>query len=357
MAAVDRRLTLEERILVVEEWLRSGKDSAIVKERFREKFPNSVPPSRQTMHNLAKKFHSTGSVLDCNRSGRPRTGRSEENVELVQATFARSPRKSQRRASSELVISRSSVQRIMKELKLRNWRPHLHQQLNEDDPDRRAEFCEWFVNICDEDENFQDIILWTDEAQFKLSGEVNKHNCVYYSTDNPHLLMQKPLNDPGVMVWGGISSFGVFGPVFFDNHVNGDNYLEIIRDIIVPQLQQSHDLDDVVWMQDGAPAHYATSVRNFLDEKFTTWIGRRGRVEWPPRSPDLTPCDFALWGTMKDKVYHTRPRNLQDLKERIREQFFLLNSNPDLLKRICRSVYGRCRICIEQEGAHFEHLI
>ena len=24
---------------------------------------------------------------------------------------------------------------------------------------------------------------------------------------------------------------------------------------------------------------------------------------WPPRSPDLTPCDFFLWGYVKDNAY------------------------------------------------------
>ncbi|GBN56792.1 hypothetical protein AVEN_23056-1 [Araneus ventricosus] len=38
------------------------------------------------------------------------------------------------------------------------------------------------------------------------------------------------------------------------------------------------------------------------------WIGRTGLEDvpllpWAPRSPDLTPCDFSLWGYVKDKVY------------------------------------------------------
>ena len=160
------------------------------------------------------------------------------------------------------------MQRITNELKLKNWKLHLHPQLNDDDPDRREEFCQWFIDTCDENENFQDLILWTDEAQFKLNGEVNKHNCVYYSTHNPDLLQQRPLNDPGVTVWGGIPSFGLLGPVFFHNPVNDTNYLEMLN-VVIPELEESYDLDDVIWMQDGAPAHYATSVRNFLNEKFS----------------------------------------------------------------------------------------
>ncbi|EFN65149.1 hypothetical protein EAG_00038, partial [Camponotus floridanus] len=40
-------------------------------------------------------------------------------------------------------------------------------------------------------------------------------------------------------------------------------------------------------------------------------------IEWPPRSPDLSPLDFFLWGYLKSKVYKTNPRNLNNLRRRI----------------------------------------
>ncbi|CAF5164824.1 unnamed protein product, partial [Rotaria sp. Silwood1] len=52
-----------------------------------------------------------------------------------------------------------------------------------------------------------------------------------------------------------------------------------------------------------SPPHYAQSVRQFLDKKFPNWwIGRREPIDWPPRSPDLTPTDFFLWAIIKDCV-------------------------------------------------------
>ena len=38
---------------------------------------------------------------------------------------------------------------------------------------------------------------------------------------------------------------------------------------------------------------YGICVRRWLGRQFTgQWIGRRGPVEWPPRSPDRNPLDF-----------------------------------------------------------------
>ncbi|KAG8260666.1 hypothetical protein J6590_091835, partial [Homalodisca vitripennis] len=53
------------------------------------------------------------------------------------------------------------------------------------------------------------------------------------------------------------------------------------------------------------------------------WIGRTGPRDnalhsWPPRSPDLTPCDFFLWGYVKEKVFvPPLTHDIEELKNRI----------------------------------------
>ena len=59
-------------------------------------------------------------------------------------------------------------------------------------------------------------------------------------------------------------------------------------------------------------------VRRFLDQTFPDrWMGRDGPMLWPPRSPDLTPLDFFLWGYVKDIVYRTPVPNIDELIMRI----------------------------------------
>ncbi|EFN64531.1 hypothetical protein EAG_07520, partial [Camponotus floridanus] len=56
--------------------------------------------------------------------------------------------------------------------------------------------------------------------------------------------------------------------------------------------------------QDGHPAYTSILARIILNQKFPgRWIGLHGPQEWPPRSPDLTPMDFFMWGFLKNKVY------------------------------------------------------
>ncbi|CAF4941144.1 unnamed protein product [Rotaria sp. Silwood1] len=259
--------------------------------------------TRQAIHKLVKKFDDTGSVEDSPRSGRLTTVRIEENMQLVSKTFAQNPQMSQRRASLELGISRRSLQRLMQDLNLKPYKPRLLQALNEDDPDRRLEFCEWILNSTQEDPTLLDRILWTDEATFQINGCVNRHNCVYWSDTNPHFIIEQKLNVPQAIVWGGIWSNDVVGPLFLK--------------------------------QDGAPPHYGEIVRDYLDDIFVDWIGRRGTVEWPPRSPDLTPCDFSLWGIMKDRVYAQSSHYVNHLKSLIKQEFTSLNDNIEL----CQTIY------------------
>jgi len=193
--------------------------------------------------------------------------------------------------------------------------------------------------MCEDNPTFLDEIVWTDEATFKLSGHVNRHNCVYWSDTNPHFTITSQLNQPGITVWAGISSDGIVGPQFFDGTVTGERYLDKLKNFIIPALRQRPDFNNLYFQQDGAPPHYATVVRNLLDETFPDkWIGRRGPIEFPPRSPDIMPMDFFVWGVIKDSV------------------FSRTNLDHDLCTKVCQSVVSRCRECIGAEGVQFEYL-
>ena len=112
-----------------------------------------------------------------------------------------------------------------------------------------------------------DIIIWSDEACFKLSGHVNRHNCVYWADENPHFTIVSQLNKPGVTVWDTLSSEGVVGPVFFDGTVDWVNYLEMLRDVVVLQLIARANFAELFFQQDGAPLHYAL-IKKHIKKKY-----------------------------------------------------------------------------------------
>jgi len=48
--------------------------------------------------------------------------------------------------------------------------------------------------------------------------------------------------------------------------------------------------------------------------------------KWPPRLPDLNPCDFYLGGYLKSKVYSPLPKTLEDLKANIEREIKIIKN-------------------------------
>ena len=78
-------------------------------------------------------------------------------------------------------------------------------------------------------------------------------------------------------------------------------------------------------------------------------------LAWPPRSPDATPCDFFLWGYVKDQVYVPHlPLSTPKLKGRIRTAIETITA--DMLQTVWNAIDFRVEFCRITQGAHTEHL-
>ncbi|KAJ8977357.1 hypothetical protein NQ317_009554 [Molorchus minor] len=71
----------------------------------------------------------------------------------------------------------------------------------------------------------------------------------------------------------------------------------------------------------------------------------------PPRSPDLNPCDFFIWGDLKRKVYSVSIENEAQLWNRIQNAVQELQ-NEETLRRPNFNVLRRMEFCINENGGH-----
>ena len=101
--------------------------------------------------------------------------------------------------------------------------------------------------------------------------------------------------------------------------VTSDRYCDMLQNFLRPKL---HELEEDVWFQqDGATANTSHCSLSILREMFPGHlISLHGDIGWPARSPDLTTCDFFLWGYLKATVYARRPGTIEQLKEAIRQE-------------------------------------
>jgi len=98
-------------------------------------------------------------------------------------------------------------------------------------------------------------------------------------------------------------------------------------------------------------------VRDYLNEIFENrWIGTYGTIQWPPRSPDITPLDYFLWGHLKTIVYADPPTSLINLKNKINAACIQL-TEEQISRATNREFLRRAKACLNHNGEQFEQFI
>ena len=225
----------------------------------------------------------------------------------------------------------------------------------------RRSFGEWTQDQMETDPFFYRNILFSDEAHFWLNGFVNKQNCRIQSEDNPQEFLQTPLHPEKCTVWCGLHAGGIIGPYFFKNEegnqvtVNGDRYRTMIRDFLFENMEDI-DPNEIWFQQDGATCHTANETIELLKTKFGDKIlSRNGPVNWPPRSCDLTPLDYFLWGYTKSKVYAEKPATINDLETNIMRT--MEEISPAILEKVFQNWTSRIQFVKKSRGGHMSEII
>ncbi|GFX58220.1 putative DD41D transposase [Trichonephila clavipes] len=121
--------------------------------------------------------------------------------------------------------------------------------------------------------------------------------------------------------------------------VNGDRYRDMITNFFIPELN-NHDVQELWLQQDGATCHTAHATIYLLKDTFGDHlISRFGPVNWPPRSCDLTPLYYFLWGYVMSLVYADKPQTLDHLEDNIRRVF--ADIRPQMLEKFIENWTSR----------------
>jgi hypothetical protein len=351
------QLTREQRIFIVLEF-KETKSCEKVRRAFIEKFPLRSSPNKKTVYKTVSKFDEHGSILNRNKgnSGRKITKRTEANVAFVRQLITENPHCSVRRNGSGL--TKTTFHKILqKDIGMHPYKMQRKHQLLPHDYVRRRAFCNW---IAAQQPRFIERLVVTDEAAFSMNGSVNTQNTRFWSNNPPEdNVFENSLRREKLSVWAGLCGNGtVIGPFFYDANLNGEHYLQMLNESILPSLELAYTRNQSrqVWFQqDGAPAHRRNIVKDKLREVFGQRVLALGfDVEWPPRSPDLTPCDFFLWGYVKSLVFETQPPTLEILRERVEDAFERLKNDRTMIRRAVGAMMKRANTCLERNGGHVE---
>ncbi|KAJ4436304.1 hypothetical protein ANN_18935 [Periplaneta americana] len=228
-------------------------NAALARRLYQERYPQRQCPDRKTFVRLHYrlceygKFNSPGLGR-----GRPRSTTPEVQEEILEAVNM-TPSISTRRVALQVNVPHTTVWRLLKEYQFYPYHLQRVQALSPADYPARVKFCAVLLNM-----------------------------------------------------WAGIIGDRLVGPHVLVNRLTGQAYTNFLENTIphiledTPLINRQH----IHFLHDGAPAHFSRTARRYLDRKFPDrWIGRSGPIAWPPRSPDLNPLDFYLWGHLKSLVY------------------------------------------------------
>jgi transposase/AraC-like DNA-binding protein len=357
--------TGRQRVFCVEAYWAFRRSCKLVRACYRRVFGREHASDNRHILNQVYKFHLKGSIKD-DRKGKAGRKRqySDETVKKVDEFITEHPTCGQREAAQRLGISRSTLQRIVKKrLKMHPYKIQMYQRLSDYDKRRRLDFANAVLILIDEGKLDVNKIWFSDECHFWLDGYVNKQNYRFWAKENPYISRTTPLHPKKLTVWAALCDREVAGPNFFrEGTITGDSYLRMLEDKFIPEAYGHDMVNGYTYMQDGATPHRTAEVFECLAEHFGSrvigldypgWYGEG--LEWPPYSPDLNPCDFFLWGYIKDRVYKDNPKTLDELEEKI--VYEIRNIPRTILRKIGENFVKRLRKVVEAEGGHIEQFM
>lgn len=223
-------LTTEQKIHLIQCYGNGDFSYRYVIEKFHERFPN-VPVTKWAVCKLVKKFRETGSVLNLKKVKKS-YNEDDAATLLVLQSVREDPILSLRKRATQLqVVQKSTIQEILKQNKIRPYKPHFNQTLEDGDNGKRLDFCLWVGNkILGGNREFHKFIMFSDECMFSTNGTVASQHVRYWSDVNPVFrIPNRRQYFKKVNVWCAVSYYGIIGPYFFENTCNRISYLNMLN--------------------------------------------------------------------------------------------------------------------------------
>lgn len=357
------RLTSDDRSLI---WnLRTHKGWG--SWRMMKEFPNKSW-KRRSIDNVIKKIDREDTTDRKPGSGRPKSVRTDANIELVSELICsqddkphshKSPREIQRVTG----ISHSSIQRIVKkDLALNQYKRIAGQQLNNDCKIKRLQRSQQLLQRFPTGRSVRS--LWfTDEKTFTVETPLNSQNDRVYAQATSkrgvspvRLIRDRQHFSQKVMVSVGVSRMGKTGIVFIEPgaKINSKYYCQhVLGGALLPDIRARCQRYSWTLQQDGAPSHTARNTLTYLRRENVTFIEP---AVWPPNSPDLNPVDYAVWGALQQMVYQRRRfTTINQLKQAIVTEWGKLSQR--FIDRAISQWRRRLACVVQQQGGHIEHLM
>lgn len=133
-----------------------------------------------------------------------------------------------------------------------------------------------------------------------------------------------------------------------EEHINSDYFINKVIKPLIEKCEDEQPPKGLNWMIhfDNAKSHVSKKVQSFLLNSIFE------KMKHPQYSPDLAPCDFGVFGTVKNRlvgIQCDQENELQDEIEKILGQF-----SEDEIYNIFLGWMRRLRLCIQLNGEYVQ---
>jgi transposase len=325
----------------------------VKKGKTRQEVAEFFGVSRHAVGNAVKRFEEQGHHGNRSGQGRSRSSTTKEKVAEMEALLKVDPHtrmSSSRKLARRMGVSHWAVRTMLKEGGYSSWKDQKRQLLTEAAKKKRRERCPKLLERFAEGQHRD--VLFTDEKLFTVEQAHNQQNDRIWSRGRPPTVKrakQRAVKPKSVMVWAGVG-FNLKTPLVFippGVKINSAHYVDMLEREVLPWMEE---LDyPPIFQQDGAPAHTARATQGWCNEMFFDFVKKD---EWPPSSPDLNPCDYAIWSILESRACATPHTSVESLMNALKREWEKLDQAT--INKIVEQFPRRLQECIDAEGGHYE---
>jgi hypothetical protein len=266
-----------------------------------------------------------------------------DRLELMRAAYTNNPFTSTRHFANQFDCSMETVRKALHGAGIHHRIPAKKISLSANHKTARVRFATDYQHF-----DFSRVIF-TDEKTFKSSQHGRRH---LWRVDNSRYEPENVLSNTEsgrvtVNMWAWMSADGPGELVFLPERANGETYLQVLRDVMLPSvriLYPAAEMPEIKLVHDNCPIHTCGIV--------TDWINRQPgltALPWPSRSPDLNPIEH-LWAIMVQRWDMRAERTKEALVQHVNEVWESLRAT-NICEVLVRSMNERCNAVINAHGA------
>lgn len=316
-------------------------------------------PSKATVYRWYNEFRRGRLTLrDEERSGRPLTAVTEENVQTVKNLIQDNRRITYQEIQQIMQIGSGSVHEILHEhLRVRRivsrWVPH---NLTETQKQARVEWCHDMIDKFDagSSRRVYDIITGDESWIYQYDPETKRQSTVWVFQNEATPTKVKRSRSAGKILiasYFSLTGFLVSIPLRDQRSINAEWYTtKCLPEVfsVVSNKRPNTGLRGLLLHHDNAPAHTALKTRDFLDSTPVKLLGH------PPYSPDLAPCDFFLFPKIKNLLKGIQFSSPEDALSAFEQAVNEVSAAE--WKKCFENWFRRMKLCIEAGGEYFEKI-